>query len=54
VLLAAVAERLALPGDVNLACFWLFIRSPDSVAEGIDNPSFPSQERMNNLSEHRS
>jgi hypothetical protein len=36
---------------VNLACLWLFIRSPGPVAEGFDNPSFPNQGRMNNLSE---
>jgi hypothetical protein len=41
----------ARPLGVNLACLWLFIRSPGSVAEGFDNPSFPNQGRMNNLPE---
>jgi hypothetical protein len=36
---------------VNRACLWLFIRSPVWVEGGLDNPSFPNQGRMNNLSE---
>jgi hypothetical protein len=42
------------PLAVNLACLWLFIRSPESVAGGLDNPSFPNQGRMNNLLERHS
>jgi len=42
----------ARPLGLNLACLWLFIRSPGSVAEGFDSPSFPSQGRMNHLPEH--
>ena len=44
----------AQPLGANLACLWLFIRSPGSAAEGFENPSFPNQERMNNLSERHS
>ena len=28
-----------------------FLRSPGSIAQGFDNPSFPNQGRVNNLSE---
>jgi len=33
---------------------WLFICSPGSIAEDFDNPSFPNQDEMNNLSERHS
>jgi hypothetical protein len=41
----------ARPLGFKLACLWLFIGSPDPVAEGFDNPSLSNQRRMNNLLE---
>jgi len=39
---------------VNLACLWLFFRSPEPSRRRLDNTSISEQERMNNLSErHR-
>jgi hypothetical protein len=37
---------------VNLACLWLFIRSPDPSCWACGNTSIPEQGRMNNLVEH--